>query len=115
MSLKISTFDGLRGAEEAYFKQQIQGVGEMEGVGYEMRVCRVGPEGESIMEVARTGDLFVIVSRRRGRVRQVLLGSVTAAVMRQLPVPVVLVPAIPGGRASALNERRARTRAGYAG
>ena len=105
-STSLASTDELKRVAQAYLEQQIQRMGETEDLSYEVPVCRVGSVDESLMEVARTGDLFVMASRRRGRVGQLLLGSVTAAVVRRAPVPVVLVPAIPGGMASALNGAR---------
>lgn len=107
-AISLATTDELKREAEAYLERQMQQMEETAGASREVRVCRVGSVTESLLAVAEPGDLFVMASRRRGHVGQLLIGSVTAAVVRRAPVPVVLVPATPGGMASAL--RGARTR-----
>lgn len=107
-AISLATTDELKREAEAYLERQMQQMEETAGASREVRVCRVGSVTESLLAVAEPGDLFVMASRRRGHVGQLLIGSVAAAVVRRAPVPVVLVPATPGGMASAL--RGARTR-----
>jgi nucleotide-binding universal stress UspA family protein len=47
----------------------------------------------AISEAVQAGDLLVLTSHGRGGVRRWLLGSVAEKLVREAPVPVVLVPA----------------------
>jgi nucleotide-binding universal stress UspA family protein len=48
----------------------------------------------AISEATQPGDLLVLTSHGRGGVRRWLLGSVAEKLVREAPVPVVLVPAV---------------------
>lgn len=105
-SLTLSRTDELQRDTEAYLQKQLDGLGEPTGATLEVRVRRAGTVGESLLAVAREGDLFVMASRRRGRLGQLLLGTKISDVVRKSPVPVILVPAIPGHMATALRAAR---------
>jgi nucleotide-binding universal stress UspA family protein len=63
-----------------------------------------GPAAEELLKEMELGvDLLVMGSRGRGGLARVLLGAVSAKVVRSAPCPVVVVPeaARPRGRASA--------------
>ena len=47
----------------------------------------------AISEATQPGDLLVLTSHGRGGVRRWLLGSVAEKLVREAPVPVLLVPA----------------------
>ncbi len=51
----------------------------------------------AISEVTKPGDLIVLTSHGRGGVRRWLLGSVAEKLVREAPVPVLLVPAAERG------------------
>jgi nucleotide-binding universal stress UspA family protein len=53
---------------------------------------RVGDPCEELREAGRDLDLLVCGSRRYGPVRRVLLGSVTARLVRDAPCPVLVLP-----------------------
>ena len=81
-------------AEEA----AAQAVALAEEVGFESEVSiRRGRPGEEICAAARERDVRMIVvgSRGAGRVEGVLLGSVSAYVIRHAPCPVLVVRAAP--------------------
>ncbi len=102
-STSIATASELQQAAETYLNRQLKSVADDANVSYDIPVVRVGSVAESILQVAQPGDLFVMASRRRRPLGQLVLGSVTAAVVRSAPVPVVLVPGIPGEMAPALH------------
>jgi nucleotide-binding universal stress UspA family protein len=54
-----------------------------------------GPAVKSVLESARKAkaDLIVMGSHGHGKVRQILMGSVSAGVLKKSRVPVLLVPA----------------------
>lgn len=57
-------------------------------------VLAQGPGGRTILAAARKvkADLIVMGSHGHGNVRKILMGSVSAAVLKKSPVPVLLVP-----------------------
>jgi nucleotide-binding universal stress UspA family protein len=52
----------------------------------------------AISDATEPGDLIVLTSHGRGGVRRWLLGSVAEKLVREAPVPVLLVPAVERGR-----------------
>ncbi len=101
-SASIATTSELQQAAETYLQRRIQSIDDAVDVSYEIPVVRVGSVADSILQVVQPGDLFVMASRRRRRLGQLLLGSVTVAVVGSAPVTVVLVPGILGDMAAAL-------------
>lgn len=65
-----------------------------------------------ILEEAAGHDLVVLVSRRKGRLRDAILGTTAEQVLRRSPVPVLCVPARPAGPPFRRQERRARRERG---
>jgi len=60
-----------------------------------------GPTVETIVEQARAlrADLVVVGAHRRGRIRELFVGSVARQLIRKAPAPVLVVPAlVPAGR-----------------
>ena len=55
-------------------------------------VSRFGSPVDALLEVSRSGDLIVVGSRERGRVRRTLAGSVSHECAVRARVPVVVVP-----------------------
>jgi len=64
--------------------------GSSSGVRIEPRVVP-GPASEALIQVAQDAELLVVGSRGRGRVRELLLGSVSGYVTHHAPCPVVVV------------------------
>jgi nucleotide-binding universal stress UspA family protein len=58
-----------------------------------------GDPGESIVSAAQAEDvdLIVVGTHGRGRIGRLLLGSVSEAVVRNAPCPVLVIPPDPGG------------------
>ena len=52
----------------------------------------VGEPSEVLRERAADVDLVVVGSRGYGRLRQVLLGSVSAKLLHGVPAPVIVLP-----------------------
>jgi nucleotide-binding universal stress UspA family protein len=63
---------------------------EAEGVATSTAVLHGSP-GPAIVEVVQPGDLIVMTSHGRGGIQRWLLGSVAETLIRQAPVPVLLV------------------------
>lgn len=105
-STSIATIGELQRAAEAYLERQVRALGESGSTSCQVFVLRAGTVGERLVEEARPGDLFLMASRRRRRLGQMLLGGVTAEVTRRAPVPVVHIPAVPGDMATALHAAR---------
>ena len=57
--------------------------------------CLQGPTVETILEHARALDapLLAIGAHRRGRIQELFVGSVARTLVREAPVPVLVVPA----------------------
>lgn len=75
-----------------------------DGIDVQVRVREGAPPRELLAEVEDGVDLLVMGSRGYGPVRRVLLGSVSSAVMRSAPCPVLVPPrctAERGGEAAA--------------
>ena len=76
-------------------------IGEIEA---EPSILRAGDTAQAVLDaaVAHRVDLLVLGSRGYGPVRRTLLGSVSVAVVRAAPVPVIVVPrgVEPGSEAS---------------
>lgn len=98
-STSLATTHELRRVAEAYLERQIEKLDDPGCASCEVRLGRVD---EQLLEAAQAGDLFVMAPRTRGWLGRVLLGSVATVVVRRSPVPVVLVPVVPGGMAPAL-------------
>ncbi len=105
-STSIATIGEMQHAAEAYLERQVQALEDSSRASHETHVLQSGTVGECLVEVAQAGDLFLMASRRRPRLGQLLLGSVTATVTRSAPVPVVLVPGMPGEMAASLRAAR---------
>lgn len=102
-STSIAPARELQDEAETYLRRQATQIRDVDRVGYDVLVRRAGTVAECLLGLARPGDLFVLASRRRTRIAQLLLGSVTASIVRSAPIPVVLVPGIPRGIVSALH------------
>lgn len=64
-----------------------------DGVRVETRILVAGDAASAIVNAARSqADLLLLGSRGHGPARRALLGSVSAAVMRHAPVPVLITP-----------------------
>lgn len=87
------------GGEQAMSKEahavlhRLQKVADSEGVPFRSRVMR-GVPGQAILSVAKDeqADLVVMGSHGGGALAHLLIGSVAEAVVRQAPVPVLVVP-----------------------
>lgn len=81
-------------------KQEATFAGEMlDGVAAEIRKGGIpvsvavidGPAAASIADVTQSGDLIVMMSHGRGGVQRWLIGSIAEKLVREAPVPVVLL------------------------
>jgi nucleotide-binding universal stress UspA family protein len=80
-------------AARSTFDSAVLALGD--GVPIEGKVQVGGDPAAAILDAARTDvDLLVLGSRAYGPVRRALLGSVSAAVVRQAPSPVLVTPRV---------------------
>ena len=78
-----------------------------EGIPSSWEVLRGSP-GVSFPEAVRAGDVIVLTSNGRGGSRRSLLGSVAEELVREGPVPVIVVPARDGRTDAPLGDRMAK-------
>jgi nucleotide-binding universal stress UspA family protein len=93
-STSVMTVDELREEAGAYLEVRKFRLAAVPGM--ITTEVRVGSPQEQLLEVLRPGDLVVMATRGRGRIRKVLLGSVSTALVDRAPVPVALIRAMPG-------------------
>lgn len=77
-----------RAEAEAKLERFIRTMKAPEGVTLTSRV-EMGPAAPVILKLAEEADMIVMGTRGRSPISQAFLGSVTRAVMRNAPVPVV--------------------------
>jgi nucleotide-binding universal stress UspA family protein len=78
---------------------------EGEGVAQSWEILSGSPY-VAIAEAGQSGDLIVMTSHGRSGVLRWLLGSVAEKLVREAPVPVLLVPSVGRGSAVQANEER---------
>jgi len=88
------------------FVAQAQGTGLIVDVDYEVRIGKAAPQ---ILEVARERHCRLIVMSTHGRsgISKVIFGTTAERVLRETPLPVLLVPEDPGALSFEDLERRA--------
>lgn len=105
-STSIATVSELQQAAEAYLERQVQALGGQSRASSIVHVLRTGTVAERLIGAVHPGDVFLLASRRRGRLGHLVFGGITSAMIRRAPVPVILVPNVPGEMHAALRGAR---------
>jgi nucleotide-binding universal stress UspA family protein len=69
-----------------------EGLAGVEGVEIERMVVD-GPPAATLVDISRDADMLVVGSHHRGRVADLVLGSVSKACVQHASCPVVVIPA----------------------
>lgn len=87
----VSSVESLRSVAAAYLEEQAKRVRSRD-IPVTTQVVEGSPADE-LCRLARPGDIIVMTTRGRGGLQRWLLGSVTERVVREAPVPVLVVRA----------------------